>query len=205
MNAEPYDVAGHVGDLSALTTEEVMEVRSTARVAIATIEAQLKDHARRPPGREDDSPAWNEYRSWRRNARWAVVWQRKAFEAAKRELTRRKDTGAIGIRRERERRAAEDPEGAARRAAQLEEQRARLRATLDEHGPKLLLLRAYRVIRHLLTDGEPLPSTLDGADRDALAQLALYLRDEYGKVNIQAFCAREGGAPTEEGRRPSPG
>src|SRR6478672_4446097 len=94
-------------NLDALSTEDLLKERADVMVAIAEIDAQLKDKDRRPPTPEDDSPEWEEYRDWRRRARWALVYRKRDLLDIKAVLTERKDTGTVGnAQRQAERLAA---------------------------------------------------------------------------------------------------
>lgn len=170
-------------NLDALTTEQLLVERDDVVVAISRIATSLQTQPGRPVTPEDESPAWRAYRDWRRRARLALDHKRRELVDIKACLRERKDAAtASRQRRISENRATEHDLKALERGRQLRE-------ALSEQSDEALLLRVYRVIRHLLPGGEPLPSSLDAADRDALSMLSIRLRNAYGSGNLQAFVA----------------
>lgn len=175
-----------VVNLDALTTAELLRERVDVRAAIVTILAQLQDKDRRPPAPEDNSSAWCAFRDWRKRARWALVCRRKELDQIKLILSERQDTAPVG--RLMKQLASEEGRAAiAARESEVAERRERLLAALEEQTTEGLLLAAYRVIRHLLTEGAELPESLDAQDRDALGQISLALRAAYGRDAVKQF------------------
>lgn len=166
-------------DLDALTYDELLRERADVMDAITRISTQLMDGSRRPAGKEDDGPAWEAFRSWRRRARWALAFRRKELLDIKAVLHERNTAN-------REARAARDAMACRQPSADVladqAARRARLEAELRETTPEALVARAYRVIRHLLNDGDELPATLDAHDRDTLGLMAVFLRARHGRA-----------------------
>ncbi len=166
-------------DLDSLTYDELLRERADVLDAISRISTQLMDNTRRPSGPEDDSPAWEAFRSWRRRARWALAFRRKELLDIKAVLHERNKAN-------REARAARDAmicrQPSVGVLADQASRRARLEAELRETTPEALVARAYRVIRHLLTEGDDLPSTLDAHDRDTLGLMSVFMRARHGRA-----------------------
>jgi len=177
-------------NLDEMTTPELLHERGLVKVAIAEIAAQLKDATRRPAAPEDDSPEWEAYRDWRRRARWAEVHQRRDLETIKQILRERHDThrAASLLRHGLASAITQSLED----QALIQARRERLRQALREQTPTLLVLRLSRVIRRLIGANHEMPETMDQADRDALTQMAMLLKSEYGREAVKAFCDSDG-------------
>lgn len=173
-----------VVDLDVMTTEELLIERRTVMHEIQSIDAQLKDKDRRPSAPEDDSPAWDEYRGWRRRARWAFVYRKKELQDIKQVLTERRDVGAAGnLLKLRE----TDP---AAYTAQIQAAAEKNRKTVEairSTGLEAMMLRAFRVFCHMHPAGSGLPDAVDARDRETLHELALFLRQTYGHDNVHKF------------------
>lgn len=165
----------------SLSTEDLLRERARVKVLIADIATQLQTQPGRPYTPEDESPEWNAFRAWRRRARWALVHHRRDFETIKELLRSKRD---VSIANHRLRLAEQGP--TEHDLAQQERGR-QLRIALAEQDEMALLLRCYRLVRHLLPDSVDLPDTLDQDDRDALSLLSIRLRNAYGTGNLKAF------------------
>lgn len=179
---DPNDIG--LGDLDAMPTEELLNLRDELKANVPMIVAQLQDKNRHPATREDDSPAWEAYRAWRRRARWALAHRQQWLVAVKGQLRVRHDTATAA------RQARMAPDESTDTRALYEERGRRLREQLEDQTDLALLLRAYRLVRHLLGEGE-LPETLTEADRDTLSMLALKLRREFGQGRVNTFVTGE--------------
>jgi hypothetical protein len=194
MSTQMLDI--EVVNLDELSTEELLRERSDAKVAIARIEAQLKDKDLRPTTPENDSPEWDTYRDWRRRARWAVVHQREELEQIKDLLRHRQDVGKVGhllAVAAGEPKSIEAQAEIEAREAEGKARGERLQADLAGESAEGLLLRAYRVLRHLLNEHvNTLPDSLDEADRDNLRLVGMFVRKRYGTGRTKAFIDGDG-------------
>lgn len=172
-------------DLDSLTTAELLRERADAMTAIPMITAQLQDKDRRPPSPEDDSPEWEEYRDWRRRARWALAHQKADLVTIRNILSERKDAGTVGNLLKMQTAALEELTETQR----LYIERGKLiREELAGSSSEGLLLRAYRIIRHLLHDQiNTLPDVLDEDDRRALALVGIHCRTRYGVGRLRKY------------------
>lgn len=181
MTRPPDGLDAYEIDVVALSTEALLQFRAELVASIPLIATQLQDPERRPPSPEDDSPTWQAFRAWRRRARWALALKRSQLARVKNALTERK---ALGTAARRLRLADGVP---TEHDLQQQARGRALREALASQSDMALLLRAYRIIRHLLRDGEDLPETLDESDREALSRLSIRLRNAYGTGRLQAF------------------
>lgn len=182
---DPNDTG--LGDLASMPTGELLRLRSELMAEVPIIVAQLQDRNRHPATREDESPGWVEYRAWRRRARWALAHHQQRIIAIKAQLRVRHEA-ATAARQQRMTGAQDEPADV---RALYEERGRRLREELEGQTDLALLLRAYRLVRHLLVDGDELPETLDEADRDALTLVALRLRQAFGVGRVGRFVQGE--------------
>lgn len=201
MDVTPNDVI----DLESLTFEQLVQERASVKAEIAEITAQLRDASRRPASPEDDSGEWEDYRAWRRRARWALVYRGKEFEAIKallvQRLEERRQLNAEQRAQNLARHVAEQPKALktpeqwAAHHAQIAAQKATLLEDLrDEGGADALLLRVKRVLSHLLPAGVghvAMVERLDETDQQTLADLSVYLLNRYGRANVKAYIRDE--------------
>lgn len=177
------DISVNRVDLAGLTTADLLTERSRLKIAIAEISHQLMDQAHRPQTKEDDSPPWAEYRAWRKRARWALAFNRVRLEGAKLELGKRHDNATVGRAMAR----GDYVPTTAEQEAQARARAERLRAVGQATTPEGLLLRTYRLLRHLLPESNGLPPSVDDTDRDTLSLLAGYLRRNYGRAGVKSY------------------
>lgn len=166
-----------VEELEQLSKAELLRLHGALKLAIGEIGGALVDRTRKPSP-DADQEIWDEFKQWRRRARQALEHKKRTLVEIKLIMTERQFQVRMPSPRETEEERRE-------RAARV----AYLRATLDSQAPETLVLEGYRVIRHLLPDGAELPDELDTNDRLALAKLARFLRETFGRPTVKAFIA----------------
>ncbi len=168
---------------------------------ITNIGTQLVNKPGRPSWEEDDSPEWVQFRDWRRRARWALMHRKRELAAIKTLLVQHQE--ARRAANEKRKAAAQatakvlqfhsETEAKAYRDSARGRKAALLEAVATPDGQEALLLRLYRVVRHLLPDGDDLPPQITDDDRQALGDVAKYLRHRFATSGVREFVT--GGAP----------
>jgi hypothetical protein len=181
--------------LDSMSYAQLLERRMAVKTAITTISTHLMTQERRPPTREDDSPAWATFREWRRRARSALLYRRKEFEYIKKLLRERQNS----VQQTRQQRLASLPLPSPESILHTPEEyqllsetaRERRVALLDrlngEGGADTLVLRLYRVARHLIGEGDGFPPQLDPSDIDAVKAASIYLRSKYTSGGVHRY------------------
>lgn len=184
-------------DLESMTLEELVTEKVAVKDEIRQIQAQLMDATRRPESPEDDSPEWVEYRDWRRRARWALVYRQREDGDIKTLLVERQRERYEANQQRKAEAGFQAPEAACHTLEEYEalrasatQRRAALLAALNDDGiPEKMVLRLYRVVRHLIPDGNGWPEDLDEDDKDALREAAIFLRSKFTSSGIRDFVA----------------
>lgn len=182
-------------DLTALTFEELLAEREAVGAEITDIGTQLVNRVGRPAWDEDDSPEWDRFRDWRRRARWALMHRKRELAEIKTLLVQHHESRrAANEERKKTAQATAkvlqfhtEAEAEAYRSSARGRKAALLETLATPDGQEALLLRLYRVVRHLLPDGGDLPPQVTDDDREALGDVAKYLRHRFTTSGVREF------------------